>query len=274
MVEGYGYNAYLNTSANELVVQLDTVLCNPTNIYIAADQNLAVTLSSFTASGGDRVDTLFWRTESEHDNMGFHLMRRIAPSFMDSLIKAVDTTKSDTALESIALLYKRKKISWADTNWFQITTKLIPGAPGGTSYGPRDYRYLDQGIRNNILFEYTLISIDFSRRRERSGIVQVMPKLILPTRFMLYHHFPNPMKQYTFIRFDLPKKSKVALYVYNLKGQLVHRIIKPEKIYKPGRYKILWNCRSEEGRLLSPGQYILRFRTKEYGKTKKMIVIR
>jgi hypothetical protein len=102
-----------------------------------------------------------------------------------------------------------------------------------------------------------------------------MPIPMFPKRFMLFHNYPNPVKYYTIIRFDLPVKTKLSLNVYNLQGRLITRIIKPGKKWKPGWYKIRWDARNEYGRPLASGPYIYRLQAgKKYAKSRLMILVK
>ena len=79
LTKGYHYNAYLNTTTNELILQFNKTYAPGTHIfYISHKTGLAVKLRTFEAKGGEGVDTLTWSTESEFENLGYHLYRRIA----------------------------------------------------------------------------------------------------------------------------------------------------------------------------------------------------
>ena len=257
-----------------MLIQLDTVLCADTKIYMSADRDLAVTLSDFYGHPGDGCDSLFWRTESESDNLGFNLYRRIVPLYLDSVKKVVESTLPDSLLDNGQLLFRMGVIGYRDTLWVKVFNELIPAAGTGTSQGPNDYLAIDNQVYNDVLYEYTLIIVSRKGRSEQYGLTQVKPQIILPREFAIYQNFPNPIVRFTFFRFDVPKKASISLNVYNLKGQTVARIIKPNRIYKPGRYKVRWDCVNEAGRPLGAGPYVYRFMTPGYVKARLMIVVR
>jgi hypothetical protein len=274
-VDGYGYNAYLNDNDDELIIQFDSVFCSDVYVYISCDDDLAVTMSNFYAKAGDSNDTLFWHTESESQNLGFWLYRRVSPKFYDSLASEIDSTTPESKLKDAGLLYKRGGLPCRDTLWTPVTKEIIPGAEGGTSAGPLDYSKIDYGVHNNVLYEYKLEMVDMSMEKDEVGPISVMPIPMFPKRFMLFHNYPNPVKYYTIIRFDLPVKTKLSLNVYNLQGRLVTRIIKPGKKWKPGWYKIRWNAKSEYGLPLASGPYIYRLQAgKKYAKSRLMILVK
>src|SRR5690606_3057705 len=85
LTRGYHYNAYLNTAGNEIVMQFNRTFAPGTHVfYISHKTGLAVALRSFEAVGGDGVDTLEWITESEFENLGFNLYRRMAAPELQS----------------------------------------------------------------------------------------------------------------------------------------------------------------------------------------------
>jgi hypothetical protein len=264
----------LNTEDNEFVMQLDTVLRTTTNLYIDDDDDLAVTLSEFFATAGNGNDTLFWRTESEHEHLGFYLKRRVVPGFIDSLAKVVDSTRSDTALDYAGTLYKQGRITRADTLWALVLPKMIKGAEGGTSVGPRDYMVIDYRVHNDVVYEYVLEAVDFGMGKKSYGPVKVMPTWIRPKAFKLWASYPNPFRHYTNIKFDLPIRTKVSLNVYNLQGRLVTRLIKPEMPMEPGWYKVRWNGLTEYGAAVASGPYIYRLVASKYAKAKVMIKLK
>lgn len=256
LVEGQYYNAFLNKSKKELVIQIDSVFCDTTSIFISNDRTLAVSLSSFSAAPGDRCDTLRWRTESEQENLGFYLCRRIKPEFMDSLIDVLQK-KGEGSVET-SLLFKNKIINLQDTGWVRVNNQLIAGANSGVSMGPRDYMYIDYNVQNEILYEYKLIALDYSNKEKIYGPVQVMPRRLLPVKFALFRNFPNPFRNATIIRFALAQDSRISLNIYNLQGQLVKRLIKPDMVFRTGVHQVIWDGKSESGGALAAGPYVYR----------------
>ena len=71
----------MNTATSELIIQFNKTFSPGTHVfYISHKTGLAVTLNRFEAVGGEGVDTLQWSTESEFENLGFNVYRRLAPS--------------------------------------------------------------------------------------------------------------------------------------------------------------------------------------------------
>jgi len=278
LYEGYQYNLYLNTVSNELVVQLDTVIRDTTMFYLSSDVTLAVQMEGFRAVPGDGRDSLLWSTESEQNNLGFNLYRRIKKEFLDTLTLGLSKRSSageDTAVYSMAHeLLKLGRIGYADTAWKLLTKEMVPGAPEGVSYGRRDYAWVDYRVFNDVLYEYMLEAIDYDGSTDEHGPVEVMPRVAMPVKFALWGNFPNPFRFKTAIRYDLPVKTPVELSVYNLSGRLVRQLVKPGRKQNPGFYQIVWDCRDDFGREVASGPYLYRLSAPGFAKARVMVLVK
>ena len=276
LLEGYQYNCYLNQTSDYLVLQIDSIFGNSVGIYISADKTLAVKMSMFDAQPGDNCDTVIWRTESEHENLGYRILRRIDPGFFDSIMTVF--RDSSTLLRNepagIPRLVKRRLIKAEDTGWTVINKLLIPGAQSGTSTGPRDYRYVDKKVFNDIRYEYRLVAIDFHNAEEEHGPVAVTPRHVAPAQFMLGLNYPNPFRYTTRIRFALPVESAVTLNIYTLRGQLVRRLIRPDRLLPANNHQVLWDGTNDQGNRVAAGPYIYRMSTPRFVKAKVMLMVR
>ncbi len=270
---GYDYNVYLNNTNQEVVLQFNQVFCGDSVIYISYDHTLAVTMTNFKGLSGDRNDTLRWKTESEQENLGFYIYKRIKPSFMDSLVAQHTSAQGDTASGDNALLCLRKKlISTDDTVWKQLNSRIIPGAAGGISSGPRNYSLVDYDVNNDIEYEYRLESVDFSNKHDAyPGYADVRPGRILPMIFDLRPNYPNPFRALTMIRYAIPVKTRVDLFVYNLQGRLIRKLVDAARL-EPGFYKAVWNGKDDYGRTVASGPYIYRLQSPLFVKSHVMIL--
>jgi hypothetical protein len=275
-VKDYGYNVYLNKAAKEVVIQLNQVLCADADIYVSYDKTLAVTMAGFSAGGGDRNDTLRWKTESEEENQGFFVYKHIKPEFLDSLIAKAAIAKSlsmpnDTTDNAMQCL-KKGIISIKDTAWVLVNPKIIAGAPQGASYGPRTYTLVDYGVHNEVLYEYKLEAVDYKNTKELyKEFAQVKPGRIIPRVFELMGNYPNPFTTFTVIRYSLPVKCKVAISIYNLQGRLVKRLVN-SNLAQPGFYTTLWNGKDDRGLSLASGPYIYRIATPGFVLARVMVL--
>jgi hypothetical protein len=281
LVQGFGYNAMIKPATNELILQLNSKYCANTDIYISADRTLAVTMADFIANGGDNSVRLRWHTESEENNLGFFVYRRIKPHFMDSLIMSpaivveTDSSADSGADKSPGLLYKTRVIGFADTAWKQVNDRIIYGAMAGVSYGKRAYSWLDRGVHNGVQYEYKLVAVDYNNGRDAyDKLAEAMPHRILPLAFELYGNFPNPFRSITCLKFDVPVKSRAMLSVYSIQGRLIRHIVRPDRSMRPGFYRVMWDCKDDNGRVMASGPYIYRFSAPGFAKAKIMIMMK
>ena len=95
----------------------------------------------------------------------------------------------------------------------------------------------------------------------------------IPKRYMLHANAPNPFNPITTIRYDLPRSSRVELEVYDITGRLVKTLVSGE-VKQPGRHDVIWNGSNDRGRAVASGLYFYRLRTDDYGKVRKMMLVR
>jgi len=70
---------------------------------------------------------------------------------------------------------------------------------------------------------------------------------------------PNPFRERTTLRFDLPGAGAADLSVFAIDGRLVRTIVRGPVL--PGASDAAWDGRDDSGRLLPPGVYFVRLRT-------------
>lgn len=87
-----------------------------------------------------------------------------------------------------------------------------------------------------------------------------------PARFELTQNFPNPFNLSTNISYTIPVQSRVQLSVYNLKGQLVQKLV--DDLMEAGSYTETWNA-SEH---LSSGVYFYQLEAGQFAMVKKSLL--
>jgi hypothetical protein len=73
--------------------------------------------------------------------------------------------------------------------------------------------------------------------------------------------FPNPFNPFTTIAFSLPNASNVEINVYNLRGQLVRRLV--NEFFDSGHHSVVWDSTDDFGRTQGSGIYFYRFVAEE-----------
>jgi len=82
----------------------------------------------------------------------------------------------------------------------------------------------------------------------------------LPDEFAMGKNYPNPFREATSIRYQLPADSRVSVEVYNVSGRKVKTLV--AEVQKADRYVLEWNGLSDAGNPVSPGVYIYKMKAK------------
>ena len=144
--------------------------------------------------------------------------------------------------------------------------------------------YVD--IQRRLIYKYTqdlkiIIDDDISRGYDFKFIagdeqyVNSIAKKILeeiPSKYSLSQNYPNPFNPVTNIDFALPKRSQVKIIIYNMLGQKIFTLLDKELDY--GRYTVAWNGRNQFGGQVSTGVYLVKFQSREFFKTRKMVFLK
>lgn len=88
----------------------------------------------------------------------------------------------------------------------------------------------------------------------------------------LIGNYPNPFNPETNIRFSLKDAAPVSIEIYNVKGQMVRKLVNDVKA--AGDHVAVWNGTDNNGRAVSSGVYYFKMNTGKYSSTKKMILMK
>jgi len=100
----------------------------------------------------------------------------------------------------------------------------------------------------------------------------------VPLTYALSQNFPNPFNPSTTIRYKLPHKSYVTIWIYNVLGQKVTTLVDQQE--EAGRYAVVWKGRNDAGVQLSSGVYFYRFEAENlnshmaFASLKKMMLLK
>jgi hypothetical protein len=88
----------------------------------------------------------------------------------------------------------------------------------------------------------------------------------------LAQNVPNPFNPSTRIEFTVKERSPVTLRIYNVRGQRVKTLVDDVRV--PGiTHRVTWDGRNDAGERVASGVYFYRISTKEFVKTRKMVLI-
>ncbi len=88
----------------------------------------------------------------------------------------------------------------------------------------------------------------------------------------LDQNYPNPFNGSTTIRYSLPQTAQVELFILNVRGQRVRTLVAGSA--GPGRHAVRWDGRSDAGREVATGVYLVMLRTAGRTFTRKALYIR
>ena len=94
----------------------------------------------------------------------------------------------------------------------------------------------------------------------------------VPSEFALHDNYPNPFNPVTTINYDLPKDAYVNLIIYDIMGREVVNLAGQEM--SAGYQTMSWNARNNAGALVSAGIYFYQIQTRDFVKTKKMVLLK
>jgi hypothetical protein len=90
------------------------------------------------------------------------------------------------------------------------------------------------------------------------------------TRIRSIH--PNPFNPVATVSFDLGKRARVQLSVYDVSGRRVAVLIDREM--EAGAHEAVWNGRASDGRIVASGVYFCKLKAGGIVETKKMVLLR
>ena len=67
-------------------------------------------------------------------------------------------------------------------------------------------------------------------------------------------NYPNPVTNYTTIKYDLPGTSNVSLKIYDISGQLIKVLV--DGLMEAGTKEALWDVTDGNGEVVSSGSYL------------------
>jgi len=94
----------------------------------------------------------------------------------------------------------------------------------------------------------------------------------IPLEFALHENYPNPFNPTTTLRFDLPEVSDITLIIYNMLGQKVRTF--DYQNTSAGYHSVTWDATNDLGQQVGAGVYLYQLQTKNFVKTRKMVLLK
>jgi hypothetical protein len=160
---------------------------------------------------------------------------------------------------------------------------MFVNAPAGSLQLALGSPAIDVGDNNATYLPPTDID---GRARIRDGVVDMGPYEFgdLPTGIgdidapatprvsALRNAFPNPFNPTLTIAYDLATPGRVQLYVYDVAGRLVRRLV--DEHQAAGAYRMTWDGRNTSGTRVSTGVYFIRYQTPEVRFQRKVVLLK
>jgi hypothetical protein len=90
--------------------------------------------------------------------------------------------------------------------------------------------------------------------------------------FRLAHNYPNPFNSSTKLSLEIPQRGRVALRVFNLRGDVVKTLLDSEM--QAGTYEAVWDGGDEQDRGVPSGVYIFRVEADGFSQSSKALLLK
>ena len=204
------------------------------------DGSLPVELSKWSASSGKGDVRLEWTTESEIENQGFIIERKLSDA---SEFRQIASYMSDETLSGQGSTTKQTEYAFIDRD-----------VSVGESY---DYRLCDVDYKGKIA-QHDIISVVVSQEENTQQ----------PVSLSLMHAYPNPFNPATTIEYGLSQASPVKLTIYDVGGNEIARLV--EGPQEAGWHTAVWNGLNNQGQAIPTGVYLVHLQDQTHSKVIKI----
>jgi len=90
--------------------------------------------------------------------------------------------------------------------------------------------------------------------------------------FKLLYNYPNPFNSQTTIKFFIPDRGVVKLFVYDISGKFIYK--NTHYCTKSGYYSFKWNGKNSNGEIIPSGVYLYRIEYRNKSKVGKMLFLK
>jgi len=160
--------------------------------------------------------------------------------------------------------------AWAQVETYRLDWSNVGGggqtfATGGSyrlggSTGQADARVFSGGV-------YTLQGVFWQSRT--GPVLDASSDDPVPLAFAARPPMPNPFRDQTTLRFDLPSSARVDLTLLSVDGRVVRHLLQAER--GAGRHQAIWDGRDDQKRAVPPGIYFVRLRAGTFAATHRIV---
>ena len=95
---------------------------------------------------------------------------------------------------------------------------------------------------------------------------------LIPIEYCLEQNYPNPFNSETTIQYQLSRRSKVVIEVFNIVGHKVRTLVKETK--NTGQHSVIWDGLNDSMMPVTSGIYLYRLNAEKFVHSKKLILVR
>ncbi len=151
------------------------------------------------------------------------------------------------------------------------TTVDFNGLPELTGAGYLVTLVTDDGRSQPITCDQTIL-LSPGQHRIIMNRLEQSSEVSIPDHYYLSSNYPNPFNPKTRLAFGLPSAGDVRLTIYNVLGQKVRTLI--DRPMAAGHHTVDWDGADNMGRPLSSGVYFYMLESKDFRKTRKMMLVK
>lgn len=194
-----------------------------------------VELSNFSVSSLPGRVLLEWTTQTETENLGFHVYKSDSPSGQKN----------------------------------RVTKDLIKGAINSETR--HDYQWEEKIEREGEIVYYWIADLSTSGVMRFYGPKRI-ETLAAPDHYALEQNYPNPFNPTTTITFSVKEEGQVNLLIFNLVGQVVRELVNDQR--SAGQYSVEWDGLNENGYKAPSGLYFYTIQVNGFRETRKMALMK
>ncbi|MCK4530484.1 MAG: T9SS type A sorting domain-containing protein, partial [Candidatus Marinimicrobia bacterium] len=197
---------------------------------------LPVELSNFIAQEQNGSVLLQWITESETENSGFILEKRI----------------------------------FEEQNWERVADYIsnMTLAGQGTSTESTNYEYRDKNVQPGCTYQYRLGDVDFNNTITWHDAVEITMDgevAQIPNVFGLQMAYPNPFNPILTVRYGLTEEAQTTVQILNLRGQVVSTL--KNTLQQAGSYELKWQADA-----FPSGIYLIQLQSSDHLDLRKVLL--
>jgi hypothetical protein len=158
-----------------------------------------------------------------------------------------------TASSNNFVLFKRSSIDHGNTWGLEIDSADVKVS--SLSFGHYDLTY---SIRNSVT-NFGQFCMAYDSLNISNGNTDTTNNLVYPLSLInstMLNVYPNPSASQVNFEFSLAKNQKISIYVYNILGQLVRKIVDKQSL-NTGQYRVIWDGKNTSGVKVSEGVYTI-----------------